>query len=149
MPVRMIGVLLPALLVASMPGGVGSPSLPAPIAMEAGSESTDPCVDPGKVRSWSPLGDRRVLIDAGQQRFLVELAERCPQLSDNPFLGYRSDHEAGRVCGRSGDHLVPHGSSANRGEDCPVQRLRNLSSAEYEHYLKQSIDAVADARSRP
>jgi hypothetical protein len=151
MPVRMmpLGVLLPAMLVASVPGGVGSPTLPASAAVESSAAPGEPCVDPGKVRSWSTLGDRRVLIDAGQQRFLVELSERCPQLSDNPFLGYRSDHVAGRVCGRPGDHLVPHGSSANRGEDCPVHRLRSLSSAEYEQYLKQSIEAVADARSRP
>jgi hypothetical protein len=152
MPVRMmpLGVLLPALLAASAPSGIdpgnASPEpAPSPVVQVA---ADDPCVDPGKVRSWSSLSDRRVLIDAGQQRFLVDLSGSCPQLSDNPFLGYGSDHVAGRVCGRPGDRLVPHGSSASGGGDCPVRRMRTLSGDEYERYLKQSTDAVA-ARDRP
>jgi hypothetical protein len=147
MPVRLmpLGMLLPALLAASVPAGiepvgVAPPEAPLPSAQAA---ADDACVDPGKVRSWSSLGDRRVLIDAGQQRYLIELSASCPQLSENPFLGYGSDHVAGRVCGRPGDRLVPHGSSASGGDDCPVRRMRSLSEDEYGLYLQRSAEAVA------
>jgi hypothetical protein len=147
MPLRMmpLGMLLPALLAASVPAGTAQAPPPA-AAPPAQTLAEDACVDPGKVRGWSLLGDRRVLIDAGKQRFLVDLSTNCPQLSDNPFLGYRSDHVAGRVCGRPGDRLVPHGSTATGGDDCPVRRLRTLSGEEYDRYLKESADSVAAMR---
>ena len=107
------------------------------------ADAAGPCIDPGKVRAWTTLPERRVLIDAGREHFLVQLSARCPELADNPFLGYRSSHPAGRVCGRDGDSLVPHGSAAGHRARCPITALRTLDGDEYYRLLQASRHGVA------
>jgi hypothetical protein len=97
------------------------------------------CLHPAKVRGWKLLPDAHVLVDAGRERFVIELSGDCPGLGDNPFLGFISDRTDSLVCGIRGDRLVPHGSAAGSRPPCPIRQLRVVDDVEYANQLQRRV----------
>jgi hypothetical protein len=131
------------ILVAVLSLALAAAAAPLQAGEGPGARGGGDCIDPGRVRGWAALHGQRVLIDAGRRHYLVELSGSCPQLAEHPFLGYHSNHAAGRVCGRDGDRLVPHGSAASRRGDCPIRRLRAVDGDEYARIMRQARAQVA------
>lgn len=116
-------------------------ALVAPVAAIAGPDAAPGCLNPAQVRGWSLLPDDHVLVDAGRQRFVIELAEACPGLDHNPFLGFISQRPDSRVCGQRGDQLVPHGSAAGARPPCPIHRLRLVEEIEYANERQRRVQS--------
>jgi hypothetical protein len=109
-----------------------------PSAANADSDYTlrpQDCIDPGHVRNWQLLDESRVLVDAGRQHYLIELAAACPELGHNPFLGFISNNRL--ICGARGDRLVPHGAADGSRPQCDIRELQPISNEEQHRLLQQ------------
>ena len=114
----------------AMSASAGSPDSP----ILRGSQ----CLDPDFARSWVELDDRTVLVDAGRNKYRIEVGGACTSLSFTPLLVFRGDPVSGRVCGGLGDAIL------TRDYPCRIERMQLISKAEY----KQAIDDRAAERKR-
>lgn len=96
------------------------------------------CLDPNFARNWIELDDRTILVDAGRNRYRIEVAPACSSLSFSPLLVFRGDPISGRVCGNLGDAIL------TRDYPCKIERMQLISKAEY----KQALDDRAAERKR-
>ena len=96
------------------------------------------CLDPNFARNWIELDDRTILVDAGRNRYRIEVAPACSSLSFTPLLVFRGDPISGRVCGNLGDAIL------TRDYPCKIERMQLISKAEY----KQAVDDRAAERKR-
>ena len=96
------------------------------------------CLDPDFARNWIELDDRTILVDAGRNRYRIEVAPACSSLSFTPLLVFRGDPISGRVCGNLGDAIL------TRDYPCKIERMQLISKAEY----KQAVDDRAAERKR-
>lgn len=108
----------------------GSPDSP----ILRGSE----CLDPDFARGWVELDDRTLLVDAGRNKYRIEVGGACTSLSFTPLLAFRGDPVSGRVCGSIGDAIL------TRDYPCRIERMQLISKAQY----KQAIDDRAAERKR-
>ena len=84
------------------------------------------CLDPNFARGWVELDDRTILVDAGRNRYRIEVGGACTSLSFSSLLVFRGDPVSGR------DY------------PCKIERMQLISKAEY----KQAIDDRAAERKR-
>ena len=96
------------------------------------------CLDPDFARNWIELDDRTILVDAGRNRYRIEVAPACSSLSFTSLLVFRGDPISGRVCGNLGDAIL------TRDYPCKIERMQLISKAEY----KQAVDDRAAERKR-
>lgn len=96
------------------------------------------CMDPNFARGWVELDDRTILVDAGRNRYRIEVGGACTSLSFSSLLVFRGDPVSGRVCGSLGDAIL------TRDYPCKIERMQLISKAEY----KQAIDDRAAERKR-
>lgn len=96
------------------------------------------CLDPDFARGWVELDDRTILVDAGRNRYRIEVGGACTSLSFSPLLVFRGDPVSGRVCGTLGDAIL------TRDYPCRIERMELISKAQY----KQAIDDRAAERKR-
>ena len=115
------------------------------LATSASAGSTDTptlrgaqCLDPDFARGWVELDDRTILVDAGRNRYRIEVGGACTSLSFSSLLVFRGDPVSGRVCGNLGDAIL------TRDYPCKIERMQLISKAEY----KQAIDDRAAERKR-
>lgn len=115
------------------------------LAPSASAASTDTpflrgsqCLDPNLARSWIELDDRTILVDAGRNKYRIEVSGACTSLSFSQILVFRGDPISGRVCGNLGDAIL------TRDYPCKIDRMQLISKAEY----KQAIDDRAAERKR-
>ena len=83
------------------------------------------CLDPGRARGWTHVDDSTLLVDAGNRKYRVVLAESCFSLGTSPELHFIGDSISNRVCGHVGEYVV---SGRQR---CRIQRLERLDDAAY------------------
>ena len=96
------------------------------------------CLDPNFARGWVELDDRTILVDAGRNRYRIEVSGACTSLSFSSLLVFRGDPVSGRVCGTLGDAIL------TRDYPCKIERMQLISKAEY----KQAVDDRAAERKR-
>lgn len=115
------------------------------LASSANAGSTDApflrgsqCLDPNLARSWVELDDRTILVDAGRNKYRIEVSGACTSLSFSQVLVFRGDPVSGRVCGSLGDAIL------TRDYPCKIDRMQLISKAEY----KQAMDDRAAERKR-
>ncbi len=96
------------------------------------------CLDPNLARSWVELDDRTILVDAGRNKYRIEVSGACTSLSFSQVLVFRGDPVSGRVCGSLGDAIL------TRDYPCKIERMQLISKAEY----KQAMDDRAAERKR-
>lgn len=78
---------------------------------EAFSGSSEQCLDPGRVRTWSVSGSDLIVSTArsgtaGPTRYRVRLAGNCPEAQVRDILQWRSTTGNGRICGVPGEFAV-------------------------------------------
>ncbi len=96
------------------------------------------CLDPNFARGWVELDDRTILVDAGRNKYRIEVASACTSLGFSSLLVFRGDPVSGRVCGNLGDAIL------TRDYPCKIERMQLISKAEY----KQAVDDRAAERKR-
>src|SRR5690606_22577157 len=87
------------------------------------------CLDPDLARGWSHVDDTTLLVDAGNRKYRVQLAESCFSLGTSPELNFVGDSISNRVCGHVGEYVV---SGRQR---CRIQRVERLDDAAYQQAL--------------
>lgn len=83
------------------------------------------CLDPDRARGWTHIDDSTLLVDAGNRKYRVVLAESCFSLGTSPELNFVGDSINNRVCGHVGEYVV---SGRQR---CRIQRVERLDDAAY------------------
>ena len=96
------------------------------------------CLDPDFARGWIELDDRTVLVDAGRNKYRIEVGGACTSLSFSSLLVFRGDPVSGRVCGGLGDAIL------TRDYPCKIERMQLISKDQY----KQAMDDRAAERKR-
>ena len=64
------------------------------------------CLDPDRARSWHLIDSDELLVDAGRQKFHLQLQATCPELNYTHTVGFRSGDGIGRICGSPLDTVV-------------------------------------------
>lgn len=88
------------------------------------------CLDPDFARSWTDVDDRRLLVDAGRYKYLIELPANCKPTHWSPFLLVRGAPISGRVCGALGDAVI------TREHTCRIESMRLVDDVEYKSLLE-------------
>lgn len=83
------------------------------------------CLDPERARGWTHVDDSTLLVDVGNRKYRVVLAEPCFSLGNSPELRFVGDSISNRVCGHVGEYVV---SGRQR---CRIQRVERLDDAAY------------------
>lgn len=111
------------------------------------------CLDPSRARSWTLLDSSRLLVDAGRNKYLIELAWSCPELATQPTLKFSSRAPSGRVCGDVGERVLGGGLPAKAflpppGQEagCLISRASRLTADEYEAELRAESGSSATVR---
>ena len=101
------------------------------------------CLDPDFARSFVPIGDRSLLVDAGHYRYRIDVNGSCWALDTTPIIGFRGDPITHRVCGSPMDAVLVRG-----GHPCQVANMTLLSKDEYKAALHEREDWLQDRRER-
>lgn len=144
-------MLMTALLAGSLPG--------QSVAADSGESGYAPirpitqCLDPSRARSWTMLDSSRLLVDAGRNKYLIELAWSCPELATQPALRFSTRAPSGRVCGDVGERVRPGGLPVRAfvpppGQEagCLISRASRLTADEYEAELRAEAGSSASVR---
>ena len=83
------------------------------------------CLDPDRARGWTHIDDTTLLVDAGNRKYRIVLAESCFSLGTSPELRFIGDSISNRVCGHVGEYVV------SGHQRCRIQRLERLDDAAY------------------
>ena len=105
---------------------------PAPTRPPAPYLRGNQCLDPAFARGFTSLDDRRLLVDAGRQRYLVEVSPSCWNLDFASALGFRGDPISGRVCGSVRDAVLLRGEPP-----CKIERMQLLDKEQYDAALRE------------
>ncbi len=111
-----------------------TPPPPAPGSQPLRPIST--CIDPSRVRGYSVLDSRRLLIDAGRRRYLVTLAWSCTELHGYRALAFDTRNPSGRVCGDIGDAVLPREGRGGVLGRCDIGRVEAISIEDWEAELR-------------
>jgi hypothetical protein len=90
------------------------------------------CLDPAYARGFIGLDDRRLLVDAGRNRYLVEVSPSCWNLDFANAIGFRGDPVSGKVCGGLLDAVLMRGEPP-----CRIERMELLSKEQYQAALRE------------
>jgi hypothetical protein len=88
------------------------------------------CLDPSFARSYTDLDHRRLLVDTGRNRYLIEVTPSCLDLGIANVIGFRGDPINNRVCGGVMDAVLVRNSVP-----CRIERMVLLSKEEYRQAL--------------
>ncbi|WP_460453571.1 DUF6491 family protein [Arenimonas aestuarii] len=92
------------------------------------------CLDPARARSWNDVDDSTLLVDAGNRKYRVVLAEPCFLLGTSPELRFVGDSINNRVCGHIGEYVV------SGHQRCRIQRVERLDDAAWLEALQAGDD---------
>jgi hypothetical protein len=99
-----------------------------PGAQSAGRQ----CFLPRQVNGFTPLGNDRILVDAGPRRlFELEIVGTCREIDFSNRIGIRSRGGSWVCDGLDAELLVPRPSGLDR---CAVTDVRRLSEEEVQAY---------------
>ena len=84
------------------------------------------CLEPAFARGFVNLDHRSVLVDAGRNRYRIEVSPACWNLDTANVIGFRGDPISNRVCGAAMDAVLVRGSVP-----CRIERMQLLSKEEY------------------
>ena len=90
------------------------------------------CLDPGFARGFTTLDHRSLLVDAGRNRYRIEVSPSCWNLDTASVVGFRGDPVSNRVCGSSMDAVLVRGSVP-----CRIERMTLLSKEQYRQALDE------------
>ena len=90
------------------------------------------CLEPASARGFTALDDRRVLVDGGRNRYLIEVSQSCWNLDFANALGFRGDPVTGKVCGGVMDAILLRGEAP-----CRIQRMQVLDKEQYQAALRE------------
>jgi hypothetical protein len=90
------------------------------------------CLDPAYARGFVGLDHRRVLVDGGRNRYLIEVAQSCWNLDFASAIGFRGDPVSGKVCGGVLEAILVRGEPP-----CRIERMEVLSKAQYKAALDE------------
>ena len=93
------------------------------------------CLQPGLARGFTNLDDRRLLVDAGRRRYLVEVYGSCWNLEHSTLIAFRGDPISNRVCGSLMDAVLVAG-----GHPCKISRVEMVDKEAYKALLQQRED---------
>jgi hypothetical protein len=96
----------------------------APVASKPTLHPSE-CLDPSRARGWTHVDDTTLLVDAGQRKYRVNLAESCFALGTSPDLLFSGGGIGNRVCGHVGETVV-----VGR-QRCRIQSVERLDEASY------------------
>lgn len=102
------------------------PRPPAPVLRGA------QCLEPGIARGFVSLDDRTVLVDAGRNRYRIEVSAACWNLDLANVVGFRGDPVMNRVCGSSLDAVLVRGSPP-----CRIERMELIDKEAYKSLLRE------------
>ena len=130
----------PSLLIAAVLGSaalsaaaVPSPPAPAPGATTRSSPLRGhDCLDPVHARGFVDFDHRSLLVDAGRNRYLIEVSPSCWNLDLANVIGFRGDPINNRVCGSVMDAVLVRDSMP-----CRIENMRLLSKDEYRQALHE------------
>lgn len=114
-----------SVLQASRGPGLRSGSPAAPLPMEQ-------CLDPDRARSWVMIDSDELLVDAGRNRYHLQLQLSCPELGTAIELVFRGGG-LGRLCGSAFDAVVPLSRSGRR-MPCAVAQVTVLDETTWQRY---------------
>lgn len=93
------------------------------------------CLDPQMARGWTQMDNGDLLVDAGRNKYRMQVAPACTALSYSNFVGFRGDPVSGRVCGNFRDAVI------TREYPCKIEGMQRLSKEEYDATLKADQQA--------
>ena len=99
---------------------------PAPARQDVPWLHGSDCLEPSSARGFVGLDDRHLLIDAGRNRYLIQVAPACRDLESASAVGFRGDPISGKVCGGIFDAVVIRGKTP-----CRIERMALLSKEQY------------------
>ena len=88
------------------------------------------CLEPSFARGFVSLDDRNLLVDAGRNRYRIEVSPSCWNLHTANVVGFRGDPISNRVCGAAMDAVLVRGSVP-----CRIEGLHLLSKEAYRQAL--------------
>jgi Family of unknown function (DUF6491) len=89
------------------------------------------CLDPAMARSWMDLDRDTLLVDAGRNKYRIEVSGACSAVDWSPVLVFRGDPITGRVCGNLGDAIL------TRDYPCSIRGMQLLDKEQYKALIKQ------------
>ena len=126
---------------AALPAVAATPTdAPAPEAPKSRYLKGGECLDPTFARSYYALDRRRLLVDAGSRKYLIEVAPSCWNLDFANAIGFRGDLASNRVCGSAHDEVLVRGEPP-----CRIERMELLSKEQYRQAIEER-DAYRKAR---
>jgi hypothetical protein len=136
----MSALLALALFAPALPAASGPPAAEraAPAPALRGAQ----CLDPGMARGFVTLDDHSLLLDAGRNRYRIQVAASCWNLDFANVIGFRGDPIMNRVCGGNLDAVLVRGNAP-----CRIERMELLDKAAYRQLLAEH-DAARRARAQ-
>ena len=122
-------LLAATLVLATLPALASAPSPQARTGVLRGSE----CLDASYARGFQTVDDRRLLVDAGRRKYLIEVTPSCWTLDISPTIGFRGDPIFNRVCGSLGDAVLVRGSPP-----CRIEHMEVLDKDAYAQARRES-----------
>jgi len=90
------------------------------------------CLDPPSARGFSSFDERRLLVDAGRNRYLIEVSQACWNIDFASAIGFRGDPISGKVCGGPMDAILLRGEPP-----CHIESMLLLDKAQYQAALRE------------
>ena len=112
----------------------GSPAAPLPM---------DQCLDPDRARSWVMIDSDELLVDAGRNRYHLQLDFSCPELGTAIELVFRGGGGLGRLCGSAFDAVIPLSRSGRR-MPCGVAQVTVLDERTWQRYAGEEEEEPAE-----
>ena len=121
-----------ALTLAVLPAFAAAPAAaPTPDAPKRYLKGSQ-CLDPSFARSFYTLDNRRLLVDAGSRKYLIEVASSCWNLDFANAVGFRGDLVSNRVCGSVHDAII-----VRNEPPCRIERMELLSKEQYQQAIQE------------
>jgi hypothetical protein len=96
------------------------------------------CLDSNRIRGWTAVDDRLILVEDVRHKYRVEVAPGCQALKFTHSVAFKGDPTFGRVCGL-GDEIV------TKDYPCAIERMELLTDAQYKQ-AKDNYRAERKAR---
>lgn len=96
------------------------------------------CLDSNRIRGWTAVDDRLILVDGGRHKYRIEVAAGCQALEFSHSVAFKGDPTFGRVCGL-GDEIV------TKDYPCAIERMELLTDDQYRE-AKENYRAERKAR---
>lgn len=123
----------PALFASFLLSALVAPVLASPHSQQAPPQLRGAdCMSPTAVRGFVEIDDRRILVDAGNKRYRIEVSGSCWNLDTTPEISFRGDPISNRVCGSTFDLVLVRNSNP-----CKIIRMELISKQQYKEALRE------------